>query len=173
MRNGNVIVHSLNRPDRAAILTRGVVRLFMELGLSPLVEFKLANGRRADVAALDRKGRIAIAEVKSCRADFERDQKWPDYRDFCDLFYFAVDPDFPIALLPAGEGLLLADGFGAVVKRPAQERPLAAARRKGVTLRFARQAAFGGLGQTYQQFYCGVRRRSLPTAAPARSSVVT
>ena len=132
---------ALSRPDQTAILTRGVVRLFVDLGLAPVTEFKLANGRRADVAGLDRQGRLAIAEVKSCRADFESDGKWPDYLDFCDRFYFAVDPGFPLELLPQTEGLILADAYGAMVKRPAVERPLAAARRKAVTLRFARQAA--------------------------------
>lgn len=129
------------RPDRTQALTRGVTRLFFNLGLAPLCEFRLANGRRADVAGIDRKGRFIIAEVKSCRADFEADQKWPDYLDFCDQFYFAVDPDFPRALLPDTEGLIIADDYGAAIARSAQDRPLNAARRKAVTLRFARQAA--------------------------------
>lgn len=128
------------RPDLTLALTRGVVRFFMDMGLTPLAEFKLANGRRADVAALDRKGLLTIVEVKSCRADFEVDQKWPEYLDFCDKFYFAVDPSFPMALLPETEGLIVADAFGAMIKRAANDRPLAAARRKAVTLRFARQA---------------------------------
>ncbi len=129
------------RPDRTLALTRGVTRLFLDMGFSPLCEFRLANGRRADVAALDRRGRLTIAEVKSCRADFEVDAKWPDYRDYCDQFYFAVDPTFPLDILPQTEGLILADEFGAAISRLAEERPLASARRKAVTLRFARQAA--------------------------------
>ena len=129
------------RPDRTLALTRGVTRLFIDLGLSPLCEFRLANGRRADVAGLDRKGKLIIAEVKSCRADFEVDLKWPDYRDYCDQFYFAVDTDFPRALLPEDEGLIIADEYGAAISRAAEDRPLNAARRKAVTLRFARQAA--------------------------------
>jgi hypothetical protein len=132
---------ALTRPDQTIILTRGVVRLFIELGLSPLLEFKLANGRRVDVAGLDRKGRLTVAEVKSCRADFECDGKWTDYLGFCDYFYFAVDPTFPAEILPASEGLILADAYGAMINRPADERAMAAARRKAVTLRFARQAA--------------------------------
>ena len=129
------------RPDRTIALTRGVSRLFVELGLSPLCEFRLANGRRADIAGLDKRGRLIIAEVKSCRADFEVDQKWQDYLEFCDQFYFAVDLDFPRALLPESEGLIIADEYGAAISRPAEDRPLVAARRKAVTLRFARQAA--------------------------------
>jgi hypothetical protein len=99
------------------------------------------NGRRADVVGIDRAGRLAIAEIKSCQADFDADGKWSDYLPFCDLFYFAVADDFPRAILPEGEGLIIADGFGGAVVRDSVERPLAAARRKAVTLRFARQAA--------------------------------
>lgn len=137
----NLTRDNFSRPDQTLILTRGVVRLFIDLGLSPLTEFTLANGRRADVVGLDRQGRLTIAEVKSCQADFECDSKWPDYLDFCDRFYFAVDPSFPMQLLPETEGLILADAYGAMIKKPAEDRPLAAARRKAVTLRFARQAA--------------------------------
>lgn len=129
------------RPDVTAALTRGVCRLFRDLDYAPLQEFKLANGRRADVAALDRRGRLAIVEVKSCRADFESDMKWAEYLGYCDLFYFAVDRTFPCALLPASEGLIVADAYGGAIMRDAEERPMNAARRKAVTLRFARQAA--------------------------------
>lgn len=130
-----------SRPDATNAITRGVVRLFCELGLAPLIEFTLPNGRRADIAGLDAGGRLIIAEVKSCRADFDSDGKWSDYIPFCDCFYFAVASAFPREALPAAEGLILADAFGASVVREAVERPLAAARRKAVTLRFARQAA--------------------------------
>jgi hypothetical protein len=137
------------RPDRTVALTRGVTRLFIDLGLSPLCEFRLASGRRADVAGVDRRGKLVIAEVKSCRADFEIDQKWPDYLDFCDQFYFAVDPDFPRNLLPETEGLIIADDYGAAIARAAEDRPLNAARRKAVTLLFARQAAGKALGAPF------------------------
>lgn len=129
------------RPDVTAMLTRGVARLFRDLGLSPLVEFRLPNGRRADVAGLCIKGRVVIAEIKSCEADFAADGKWADYLPFCDEFYFAVGSDFPRQLLPPGEGLIVADGFGGAVVRASPARAMAAARRKAITLRFARQAA--------------------------------
>jgi hypothetical protein len=129
------------RPDVTAALTRGVVRLFADLGLVSLPEFRLPNGRRADVAGLDRRGRLVVAEVKSCQADFDADTKWTDYLGFCDAFYFAVASDFPLTLLPVEEGLIIADAYGGAVIRESQERALAAARRKALTLRFARQAA--------------------------------
>ena len=141
---GNILAfetESARRSDVTATLTRGVSRLFRDLGLSPMAEFRLPNGRRADMAGLCSKGRIVIAEIKSCEADFAADGKWEDYLPFCDEFYFAVGSDFPRALLPCTEGLIVADGFGGAIVREAVTRDLAGARRKAVTLRFARQAA--------------------------------
>ncbi len=132
---------SCARPEVTLALTRGVSRLFRDLGLAPMAEFRLPNGRRADIAGLCPKGRLVIAEIKSCEADFTADQKWEDYLPFCDEFFFAVTTEFPRALLPAGEGLIIADGFGAAVVRASPVRTIAPARRKAMTLRFARQAA--------------------------------
>ena len=93
------------------------------------------------MAGLCPKGRLVIAEIKSCEADFTADEKWEDYLGFCDEFYFAVNAEFPRALLPEREGLIIADAFGGAIIRPSPERAMAAARRKAITLRFARQAA--------------------------------
>jgi hypothetical protein len=120
---------------------RGVRRLFAQLGHATLPEFTLASGRRADVIALAPDGRLAIVEIKSCVADFRADRKWPDYRDFCDAFFFAVPETVPIAILPEAAGLIVADSFGAAILREPPRHPLAGARRKAVTLRFARAAA--------------------------------
>ena len=68
MQNASANIEPFCRPDQTAIVTRGVVRLFMNLGYSPITEFKLVNGRRVDVAALDRKGQLVFTEVKSCRS---------------------------------------------------------------------------------------------------------
>ncbi|MEM0943885.1 MAG: MmcB family DNA repair protein, partial [Pseudomonadota bacterium] len=80
-------------------------------------------------------------EVKSSRADFQADGKWPGYLSWCDRFFFAVPAAFPEALLPQDQGLIRADAYGAEVVRPAPLDRLAAARRKAITLRFARLAA--------------------------------
>lgn len=129
------------RPDKTADIVRGTCRMLLEQGAAPVIELTLANGRRADIAALDLKGEIVIVEVKSCRADFEVDAKWPDYLDFADRFFFAVDAEFPRDLIPEEVGLILADRYGAAVVREAPRVPLPAARRKAVLLRFARLAA--------------------------------
>ncbi len=126
---------------RAAEVVRGVQRMFAELGLASLTEVTLANGRRADVMAVGPRGEIVIVEVKSCLQDFQTDQKWPEYAPYCDRFYFAVDCDFPKERIPDACGLMVCDGFGGAVLRDCVAVQLNAARRKAVTLSFARLAA--------------------------------
>ena len=129
-----------DRP-RAAEIARGVLRLMHDYGFAGVTEMTLANGRRADIAALGPGGEISIVEIKSSVADFRSDQKWPEYRPFCDRFYFAVNHDFPQDLIPDEAGLIIADAFGGAILREPEYEKLAAARRKAVTLRFARLAA--------------------------------
>jgi len=125
----------------AAGVQRGVRRLFAQLGHASLPEFTLASGRRADVIALAPDGLLTIVEIKSSVADFRADRKWPDYRDFCDRFFFAIPETVPLEILPESAGLIVADSFGAAILREAPGHPLVGARRKAVTLRFARAAA--------------------------------
>ncbi len=117
------------------------MRAFAALGYSALAEVTLPNGRRADVLAIDGRGQILLVEVKSSVADFRADAKWPEYRAFCDFFYFAVPADFPQALIPETAGLLVADGYGAEMLRDCAGIALPAARRKALLLRFAHLAA--------------------------------
>jgi hypothetical protein len=125
----------------AAGIQRGVRRLFAQLGHVTIPEFTLANGRRADVIALAPDGLLTIVEIKSSIADFRTDRKWPDYEAFCDRFYFAIPETVPFGILPEDRGLILADSFGAAIVRDSPHHTLAGARRKAVTLRFARAAA--------------------------------
>lgn len=129
------------RPAVTEAVTRGAARVMTDLGFVSLLEVTLPNGRRADVMGLGRKGEIAICEVKSSVEDFRVDQKWGDYLPFCDAFYFAVAPEFPAQVLPEEPGLIVADGFGGAVVRSSLASPLAPARRKALTLAFARLAA--------------------------------
>lgn len=129
------------RPEVTAALARGVTRVLWNHGLASLLEVPLANGRRADLMGVTGSGEIWIVETKSCLEDFAVDQKWPEYRDYCDRFFFAVTEDFPRELIPGDVGLMVADGFGGAILREAPHQPLAGARRKAVTLLFARLAA--------------------------------
>lgn len=127
--------------ETALKVRRGVGRLIRQLGASCVAEITLVSGRRADLMAIGKKGEIWIIEVKSSLADLRADSKWPDYRDFCDRLYFATAPEVPLDLFPQEAGLMLSDGYGAEILREAPEHKLAGARRKAVTLRFARMAA--------------------------------
>lgn len=131
----------LTRPEVTAALARGVARVLTDHGLVVLLEAPLANGRRADIMGLAPSGEIWIVETKSCAEDFTVDQKWPDYCEYCDRFYFAVTEAFPRQLIPQETGLIVADGFGGAVLRQGPHTPLAGARRKAMTLLFARLAA--------------------------------
>jgi len=132
---------ALSRPETTTLLARGVTRVLTNHGLASVLEVPLANGRRADLMGLTANGEIWIVETKSCLADYAVDQKWPEYREYCDRFFFAVTEDFPLALIPEHAGLIVADGFGGAIVRECASIPLAGARRKAVTLLFARLAA--------------------------------
>ncbi len=125
----------------AAGIFRGVTRALIDADHGVLPELPLANGRRADLVGIDHVGKITIVEVKSGLPDYRSDHKWQDYLEYCDAFYFAVTNDFPKDVLPEDEGLMIADQFTAEILRPAQYRPLSAARRKAMLVRFARLAA--------------------------------
>jgi hypothetical protein len=125
----------------ALTLARGVCRAIEQLGYASLVEFPLANGRRADILALGRSGDLIIVEIKSSVADYRADRKWTSYREFADRLYFAVPSGFPRALISEECGLIVADGFGAAILRDGISSPLAPARRRSLMLRFARTAA--------------------------------
>ncbi len=127
---------------QAAAIARGVRRLMWSMGFATVTELVLASGRRADVVGVSAKGEIWIVEIKSSVADWRADCKWPEYRDYCDRLLFAVARDFPVELLPDDTGLMIADQYGADLVREAPSTPLAGARRKAVTLRFARAAAW-------------------------------
>ncbi len=129
------------RNDTATALTRGLSRYFSALGQVCISEFSLKNRRRADIVALDRAGGFTIVEIKSSRTDFMTDQKWPDYLEFCDRFYFAVDQSFPHELIPSTCGLIIADEYGAEIIRNCTAKKMHSARRKAMSLRFARTAA--------------------------------
>lgn len=130
-----------SRPEVTHGVTRGAAKLMMDMGYAPLMEVCLPNGRRADVMALGRKGEIIICEVKSGIEDYRVDRKWGEYLPFCDVFYFAVGLEFPQAVLPEEPGVIVADGFGGAVVRASASVPLAPARRKALTIAFARLAA--------------------------------
>jgi hypothetical protein len=127
--------------ETAARIARGVRRHLRALAYSSVTELPLLDGRRADVVAVNAHSEIVIVEIKSSVADFRADHKWSDYRAHCDRLYFAIPDDLPAEIMPAEEGLIVADGFGAAVVREATLRRIAPATRRAVLLRFAQAAA--------------------------------
>ena len=96
----------------AADVARGVSRLLLQQGYSPILEFTLANGRRLDVAALGPDGTLLGVEIKVALADLRGDSKWPEYLEYCEHFYFAIPPDFPDEHVPHQTGLIVAESDG-------------------------------------------------------------
>jgi hypothetical protein len=123
------------------LIRRTAGRLCLRLGWAPLHEMTLRNGRRADIMALRPDGGFACIEIKSGLRDFLTDSKWPEYRAYADALYFAVDQDFPIEILPAEAGLIVAAGLEAELLREPQPHPLAPARRQALLRQFASLAA--------------------------------
>jgi hypothetical protein len=142
----------------AGDVARGVNRLLIQEGFSPILEFTLANGRRLDVAALGPDGTMLGVEIKVALGDLKGDSKWPDYLEFCDLFYFAIPPDFPDEYVPTATGLIVADRYGGAIVRPSPIATIHPSRRKAVTLRFAKVAA--------ERLATVLELTSTPVAAP-------
>jgi len=122
-------------------LARGVCRHLRSHNFVSVEEFVPVSGLRVDVMAMGPKGEIWVIECKSSRADFQSDQKWQGYLDWCDRFFWAVDAGFPTELLPAETGLIIADEYDAEFIRMSPEVRLAAARRKALVQKIARTAA--------------------------------
>lgn len=131
----------ISNPERTSMVRRAAARLCLRLGWAPLHEVGLANGRRADILALQPGGGFVCIEVKSGLRDYLADEKWTEYQPFCDQFFFAVDPDFPLGVLPLKTGLIVcAEREADIIREPLPVR-LVPARRKALMERFAWLAA--------------------------------
>jgi hypothetical protein len=128
-------------PERTFLVRRAAARLCLRLGWAPLHEVRLANGRRADILALQPSSGFVCIEVKSGLRDYLADGKWTEYQPFCDQFFFAVDYDFPREILPRETGLIVCAGREAEVLREPLAIRLQPPRRKALLERFAWLAA--------------------------------
>jgi hypothetical protein len=134
-------VSDLSFPERTDAVRRATARFCLAMGWAPVHEMTLPNGRRADIMALRPDGGFVCIEVKSGLRDFQTDLKWPDYREYADALFFAVDADFPDALIPAEAGLIVVEAREAALIREAPAHPLPPARRRALLQRFAVLAA--------------------------------
>ena len=123
------------------LLARGVCRHLLSYNYACVEEFVPQRGKRVDIMALGPKGDIWVIECKSSRQDFQTDKKWEGYLEWCDRYFWAVDSEFPVEMLPDETGLLIADAYDAEIMRMAPEDKLAPARRKKVIQKFATDAA--------------------------------
>ncbi len=123
------------------LLARGVCRHLLTHDFVTVEELTPTPGLRVDVMALGPKGEVWVVECKSSRADFQSDQKWHGYLEWCDRYFWAVDEDFPTELLPEETGLIIADAYDAEIIRMGPEDKLPGARRKVMVQKFARHAA--------------------------------
>ena len=123
------------------LLARGVCRHLVSHDFVSVEELIPTSGLRVDVMALGPKSEVWIIECKSSRADFQSDNKWQGYLEWCDRYFWAVDSDFPTELLPEETGLIIADAYDAEIIRMGPETKLAAPRRKVMVQKFARHAA--------------------------------
>jgi hypothetical protein len=121
-------------------ISRGVMRHFAQIGLSSLSEFSPTRGLRVDIVALGPSDEIWIVECKSGKNDFKSDNKWHNYLDWCDRYFWAVDAEFPIDILPYDTGLIIADPYDASILREAPLNKVSVVRRKKLIKSIAKSA---------------------------------
>lgn len=142
----SAILDSASPLEGAKAVARGVARMFFRHDILLIPEVSLRNHRRADLMGMDAKGQIVIVEIKVSRSDLIGDQKWTEYLEFCDRFYWALPPEMDASpleqseFMPERAGVIVADSYDAEIVRPATTHALAAARRKSETMRLARRA---------------------------------
>ena len=121
-------------------ISRGVMRHFAQIGVSSLSEFSPTRGLRVDIVALGPSDEIWIVECKSGKNDFKSDNKWHNYLDWCDRYFWAVDAEFPIDILPYDTGLIIADPYDASILREAPLNKVSVVRRKKLIKSIAKSA---------------------------------
>ena len=109
---GPILKPDGRQSETALAIQRGLSRLLRDHDHAMLTEFTLVTGRRADVIALGADGMIWIIEIKSSPEDFYADNKWHEYREFCDRFSFAIPQTMDAGIIPIEAGLIIADQWG-------------------------------------------------------------
>ena len=130
----------LEASKKLSKISRGVMRHFAQIGLSSLSEFSPTRGLRVDIVALGPSDEIWIVECKSGKNDFKSDNKWHNYLDWCDRYFWAVAAEFPIDILPCDTGLIIADPYDASILREAPLNKVSVARRKKLIKSIAKSA---------------------------------
>ncbi|QCJ45508.1 MmcB family DNA repair protein (plasmid) [Bacillus sp. S3] len=85
-------------------------------GYTCSAEFSLNSGKRVDVIGYNESGHIIVIEVKASRNDYVSDNKWTEYLNYCDEFYFLLDHSYWYK--DKDVGLLKSHGKGLVIEYP-------------------------------------------------------
>ena len=95
----------------------------LEKGYSPIQEFTFPNGQRLDGATIGPGGEILEVKIKVALAKLCGNGNWPADLDYCDLFYFAMPPNFPHEHVPHETGLIVptAMAVGSRSAKPAHQ----------------------------------------------------
>lgn len=73
---------------------------------------------RADVLALNTKGKIVLCEIKSCLRDYTSDRKWHKYAEYADKAYFVVSYKTYKSFRPEHIAQIKSSGYGLLVLSP-------------------------------------------------------
>jgi hypothetical protein len=127
--------------ETAAAIQRGVGRMLRGAGFACVPELSLANGRRADVLALGRKGEDLDHRDQVFTSRLSERQQVARLHGILRQVLLCHTADMDPSLIDEGAGLIIADAWGADIVRDAAEDQACSARRKAVTLLVARTAA--------------------------------
>lgn len=80
----------LNRAETTEILRKAIVSYYAHKNFSCYSELGVVpwGKRRLDVFAMSMKGQYVGVEIKSCLADYRADDKWHEYLEHVNKFYF-------------------------------------------------------------------------------------
>lgn len=144
-----LLVKKRRSTDVADVLKAAAMGYLLKKGFSNFDELGLVawGGLRADVIALNLRGRIIICEIKSSPADYKTDKKWRRYTEYCDQLYF-VFTEKTFAKLKArlkedlkgtGAGVLVLSSTSGYLesKKSAKEQNMSAATRSTLITRMA------------------------------------
>lgn len=105
------------RRTTADLLKQAVVGYYAHKTFSCYVELGVVpwGKRRLDVFAMNTKGLFIGVEIKSCVADFKNDDKWQEYLEHVNFFYFCVTEPVYAKLEKEFKHLCKEHGIGVMV----------------------------------------------------------
>lgn len=138
--NRLVVANALKQATTSYFLKKGY-SCFLELGLNSWGKL------RGDVLAINLRGHLVIAEIKSSKADYLNDLKWQQYLPFSNQLVFVFTPNVFTSIKqeiiekvkPLGVGVLVLDERTGYLRSvvPAKNRVMKKKTKRLLTLRMA------------------------------------